>query len=531
MQYTHSRRRFGLIAILLILVFSMSGCSQQNTSKPATTAGYTIADTAGDWGFPSPFLHYQRGPGYIRMSFIYDSLLWKDEKAIVPALAEKWSAVPGENAYLFVLDKRAKWHDGKPVTAEDVVFTFDYLKKHGYTWARMDAVARVEPISSAEVKIVLKGPFAPFLNNIAATVPIIPAHVWRDVPDPKRMIDKAKLIGSGPYRLLDYSKEQSSYLYEAFADYYGGKPKLPQIKFVKLPPDTAVAALRQKQVDMIQAPADLIDALKQEKFTVIVGRHDWVGKLFFNHRKPPFDRAEFRKAIASSIDRKGLVDITLRGHGLPGSLGLVPPDSNWFNPAAEQPADPKQTLALMQELGYRRAGAYWEKNGIPVEMELLVSPGGIGVPGSPQQRQGEYVKDQLEKAGFKVTIRGLDAKVIDSRIAEWNFDLAFSGHGGLGGDPEVLARMTTGAGFLSARWLSNSELVKTLTQQLAETDPGKRKSLVDKAQLLYAQDCPALPLYYPTWYYAHNNRAPIFFTHQGVANGIPQPFNKLSFVR
>ena len=164
-------------------------------------------------------------------------------------------------------------------------------------------------------------------------------------------------------------------------------------------------------------------------------------------------------------------------------------------------------------------------------MELLVSPGGIGVPGSPQQRQGEYVKDQLEKAGFKVTIRGLDAKVIDSRIAEWNFDLAFSGHGGLGGDPEVLARMTTGAGFLSARWLSNSELVKTLTQQLAETDPGKRKSLVDKAQLLYAQDCPALPLYYPTWYYAHNNRAPIFFTHQGVANGIPQPFNKLSFVR
>ena len=531
MKCTRRPHKFFWIVLLLLLLFSLTGCSQQNTPKPATNKGYTIADTTGDWGFPSPFLHYQRGPGYIRMSFIYDSLLWKDEKSIVPALAEKWNAVPAENAYRFILDKRAKWHDGKPVIAEDVAFTFDYLKKHGYAWARLDAIARIEILSPSELKIVLKGPYAPFLNNIAATVPIIPAHIWRDISDPKRMTDKSKLVGSGPYRLLDYSKEQGSYLYEAFADYYGGKPKLPQIKFVKLPPDTAVAALRQKQVDLIQAPADLVEALKQEKFTVIVGRHDWVGKLFFNHRKPPFDQAELRKAIANAIDRKGLVDITLRGHGLPGNMGLLPPDSSWFNPATEQPADPKQTIASMQGLGYRRTGAFWEKGGAPIELELLISPGGIGVPGSPQQRQGEYVKDQLVKAGFKVALRSLDAKVIDSRIAEWNFDLAFSGHGGLGGDPEVLSRMTTGAGFLSARWQSNSELVKTLNDQLAENDPGKRKVLVNRAQLLYAQDCPALPLYYPTWYYAHNNRVSIFFTFQGVANGIPQPFNKLSFIR
>lgn len=526
-----ARKQLVWVAVFFVLTLFISGCSPSNAPKTQSTVSYTIADTTGDWGFPSPFLHYLRGPGYIRMSFIYDSLLWKDEKGIVPALAENWSAVPGENAFHFILDKRAKWHDGKPVTAEDVVFTFEYLKNHGYAWARIDAISRVEAINPAEVKIVLKEPFSPFLDNIAATVPILPAHIWRDVSDPKRMVDKNKLVGSGPYRLLDYSKEQGSYLFEAFADYYGGRPKMQQIKFVKLPPDSAVAALRQKQVDLIQAPADLVGALKQEKFTVIVGSHDWIGKLFFNHRKPPFDRVEFRQALANAIDRKGLVDVTLRGHGLPGSMGLLPPDSIWFNPAAEQPADKSKVAVFMQALGYNRKSTYWEKDGVPINLELLISPGGIGVPGSPQQRQGEYVKDQLEKAGFKITLRGLDAKVIDSRIAEWNFDLAFSGHGGLGGDPAVLTRMTTGNGFLSARWLNNSELAHILSQQIAESDPGKRKSLVDKAQDLYAQDCPALPLYYPTWYYAHNSRVPIFFTFQGIGNGVPQPFNKLSFVR
>ena len=65
----------------------------------------TIADSTGDWGYPSPYGHYSRGPGYIRMSLIFDTLIWKDQNGFVPALAETWEYLSDEKAYVFHLRK------------------------------------------------------------------------------------------------------------------------------------------------------------------------------------------------------------------------------------------------------------------------------------------------------------------------------------------------------------------------------------------------------------------------------------------
>ena len=524
------------VGMALLILLIVSGCGGATDPKPTKTPAkeepgiLTIADTAGDWGFPSPFLHYQRGPGYIRMSLLFDTLVWKDAKGFVSALAEKWETSADGRTYRFFLRKNVKWHDGQPFTAADVAFTFRYLKEQGYTWSSVAMIDRVETVGENEVKITIKKPFAPFLDNVAGTVPMLPQHIWRDVKDARQFLQPAAVIGTGPYRLADYSREQGSYRYTAAPEYYGGKPKYREIRFVKMSPETAVAALRQKQVDFIQAPPDMADRLKQEGFAVAVGKLDWVAKLLINHRKPPFDNVDFRCALAAAIDRSALVQITLRGHGKPGNPGLLAPDSPWHNPELQLPFEPAKTAALLQELGYVRNGAFWEKDGAPLTVELLVSPGGIGVPGSPQERQGEFIKSQLEQAGIRVAIRALDAKAIDSRVAEWNFDLALSGHGGIGGDPQVMVRMITGDNFLSARWKGNEELTRVLVEQTAAIDPDERRQLIYEAQRLYAADLPALSLYYPTWYYAHNNRVQPFFTFQGVANGIPQPFNKLQFI-
>ena len=531
------RRLWLLFVSLVILILLLTGCDgtmpaqkNSNAAPPVDSGILTIADPAGDWGFPSPFLHYQRGPGYIRMSLLFDTLIWKDSKGFVPALAEKWEISADGRTYRFLLRKNVKWHDGKPFKAADVVFTFRYLKEQGYTWSSVAMIDRVEAVGDHEVKIILAKPYAPFLDNVAGTAPMLPQHIWRDVKDARQFLQPAALIGTGPYRLADYSREQGSYRYTASPEYYGGKPKYQEIRFVKMSPETSVAALRQKQVDFIQAPPDMADRLKQEGFAVPVGKLDWVAKLLINHRKPPFDNADFRRALALAIDRDALVEITLRGHGKPGNPGLLAPDSPWHNPEPQLPFEPAKTAKLLQGLGYARNGAFWEKDGVPLTVELLVAPGGIGVPGSPQERQGEFIKSQLEQAGIRVAIRALDAKAIDSRVAEWNFDLALSGHGGIGGDPQVLVRMITGDNFLSARWQGNEELRQVLAEQTAAIDPDERRQLIFEAQRLYAADLPALPLYYPTWYYAHNDRVQPFFTFQGVANGIPQPFNKLQFI-
>lgn len=523
-----------LVAFALLISAGCGGAITNKKSSEPPVKGdltiLTIADTAGDWGFPSPFLHYQRGPGYIRMSLLFDTLVWKDDKGFVTALAERWEVSDDGLTYRFILRKNVMWHDGKPFTSADVAFTLDYLKKNAYSWASISMVNRVEVSGEWEVKIVLAKPYAPFLDNVAATIPVLPRHIWQNVKDPRKFSQIEALIGTGPYRLGDYSREQGSYRYAAVEEYYGGKPKFNEIRFIKMSPETAVAALRQKKVDMIQAPPDMAEKLKQEGFSISIGKHDWVAKLLINHRKSPFDNADFRQALALAIDRNALVEVTLRGHGKAGNPGLLAQDNPWFNSLPTLPYNLDKSAALLKKIGYARSGAYWEKDGRVLTLEMLVSPGGIGVPGSPQERQGEFIKAQLEKAGIKVVMRALDAKAIDSRAAEWNFDLALTGHGGIGGDPQVLARMITGESFLSARWNSNQELTQLLVAQTASLDPEKRKQLIFRAQELYAADMPAIPLYYPTWYYVHNKRAPVFFTYQGIANGIPQPFNKLQYI-
>lgn len=81
---------------MLLLLF----CSAAFADDDETVEILTIADSTGDWGFPSPYAHYSRGPGYVRMSLIFDTLIWKDENGFVPALAEKWEHLPDENACL-----------------------------------------------------------------------------------------------------------------------------------------------------------------------------------------------------------------------------------------------------------------------------------------------------------------------------------------------------------------------------------------------------------------------------------------------
>ena len=169
------------IVILCMFLLLPSGVSAQGPSKDIR-----IGDGKGDWGYPNPYKHYPRGPGYIRMALVFDTLVWKDEKGYIPALAKSWRYDPGSLRFFFELQEGVLWHDGKPFTAEDVVFTIEYLKKHPYQWASVDQVATAEARGPYQVSIKLKKPFAPFMAYIGTTMPIIPRHIWEKVDDPKR---------------------------------------------------------------------------------------------------------------------------------------------------------------------------------------------------------------------------------------------------------------------------------------------------------------------------------------------------------
>ncbi len=521
----HIARRAISMSRLSLIGFAAAGmlllilCTVQAADE--TVDVLTIADSTGDWGFPSPYGHYSRGPGYIRMSLIFDTLIWKDESGFVPALAESWEYLPDEKAYVFHLRDGVTWNDGQSFSAQDVAFAVQYINDHPYQWIDSSIIESAEATDDKTVKITLKKDFAPFLDQMAGTLPILPEHIYKDVSDPANFNDPAALTGTGPFKLEGYDKAQGTYLYQAYEGYYQSAPKVKQIKFVKVSNEMAEASLEKGDVDAAAVPGETVDNLKKEGFAVVEGSHDWVAKIMVNHRKAPFSDPKYRQALYYAIDRQDLVDTGLRGFGLPGSPGLYAPDNQWYNPDQEQyPYDPARAGKLLEELGYEKkeGSQYYIRASEPEAIELLVT--------ATTERQGELIKKQLDDAGIKVNLRSVDSKTLDSLVDGWQFDLALSGHGGLGGDPAVLNKVVLDQkSFNSARYDDNLELNDLLEKQIAEMDPARRKELVDQAQEAISRDLPALPLYYTDSYWASNGKVSFYFTYGGVGSGVPIALN------
>jgi peptide/nickel transport system substrate-binding protein len=533
-----------LFSIIGIMLLAMFACNTNDTPDvpqpdPQTTPqvepetntqieSYIIADETGDWGYPTPYLRYARGPGYIRTSFIFDTLIWKDEKGFIPALAKEWIYDETENAYTFILQDDALWHDGEPVTAEDVAFTVDYVKNHPDPFITLigpSGITKAEVIDEHTVKLYLESLYAPFLYEVAGVMSILPAHIWKTVDDPMSFDTPEAVIGSGPYKLVDYNKAQGTYLYEAFEDYYQGKPVVDQLVFVKTNAEMITAALTQEDVHAASIQPEMVEALDSEGFTIVPSTYSWCAKLTINHQKEPMNHKEFRQALAYAIDRQALVDVTQRGHGIPGSPCLLAPDNRWYNPDIEQyDYNLDKARQLIEGLGYTlNDDGYYEKNGEVLSLELITQTS-YGF-----KEVGQFIKDALEEAGIMIDLVVLEGKSLDARVEAWDFDLSIYGHGGLY-EASILPKVITASGFNSARYTDNEELTQLLDDQLHAMDENTRLELVKKAEAIYAEEMPAITLYHPDWYWAHDGRVNIYYTDGGVASGIPIPLNKMSFL-
>jgi len=512
-----------LVLALVVPLLLFPACSGGSSGEIA----YTIADPTGDWGYPSPYAHYSRGPGYVRMSLLFDTLVWKDESGFIPALAESWEYIEADTAYLFHLRQGVTWHDGEDFTAADVAFTVDYVKEHPLPFVTLigpTGVSEVEVIDDYTVKLYLEQAFAPFVNDVAGTMAILPQHVWESVDDPLTFSGPQAVVGTGPFTLADYSKEHGTYLYQAYDGYYLGRPVVDSIIFDKVSEQMAPSALRQGSASAADIPPEMVDTLEADGFTIVRSPYGWNAKLLINHGKEPFSSREFRQALAYTIDREELVEITQRGYAIAGSPGLLPPDSIWYNPDIEMyEYDLTAAQQLLTDLGYELENGSFTKDGTPLQVEL------ISESGADFKEVGQFIQQELEDLGLAVDLVTLEGATLDARVEAWDFDLAIYGHGGLY-EPSILPRVITAAGFNSARYTANETLNQLLDEQLHQMDPEERLETVQQIQAIYAEELPAITLYYPDWYWAHDGTVELFYTEGGIASGIPIPLNKLAFL-
>ncbi len=508
-----------LIPALIVALLILPSC----TVRTPEISSYAIADSTGDWGYPSPYAHYSRGPGYTRMQFIFETLVWKNATALVPQLAKEWKYNASDNSYTFTLQQNVKWHDGTDFSADDVAFTYKYIKEHPYQWVDNSIIKSAEALDRYTIKLYLGRPYAPFFQDVAGTQPILPKHIWENVTEPEKFTSPEAVIGTGPYKLVNYSKEHGTYLYEANDSYYLGKPAVKEIRFVKVAAEMMPAALKSGSVNCASVPAEVIEDIRAAGFTIITDQPSWNGKLTINHTKEPLSSREFRQAIAYAIDREALVQIVFRGHAVAGSPGMMPPTSVWYNPNTPQyKYDVDKAKQLITGLGYKLENSYFVKDGQPLKLSLIAA--------ADYKDLGQFVKQQLEKAGIKIDFQTLEAKTVDARVGAWEFDLSIYGHGGLY-EPSIFYKVVLGTDFNSARYTSNDALTQLVEGQLTEMDAKKRKEMVFKIQEIYAEDVPALTLYYPKSYLAHDGSVSLFYTMDGIASGVPIPLNRMCFVK
>ena len=524
-----SRRLFILVAVALGLT-AVNPLVAPGLAQPATDLLRLTWWT--DVGFPTPFAFSTVGPGGIaRLSLIYDTLLWKNENGLIPWLASSWRVTVDGKAYVFTLHPNVSWHDGSPFSARDVKFSFDYYRRHPFKWVDTAVVDSVEARDRRTVVIKLKEPYAPFLEEIASIVPIIPEHIWQFVAQPERLQELSAAVGTGPYRLVDYRPEVGQYRFIANPNYFKGKPLIGEIQYVLTPRERELLAVQNGEVDAASGTTyDVVRTFADHPYLRVLETEPLsVARVIFNMERPPTIIKAFRQAIAYALDRKRIGEIVTRGPAPVGSVGVIPPGDPWFNREVKvYPYDPDRARALLRSLGYvDRDGDGWLEapTGERLQIELLTSP----------VRDAELIQSMLKEVGIEVKVRAVDPTTRATLAAEGKFQIAFTTHTGTGGDPDYLRTWFTGESanlFARGSALRQPEFLRLAKLQVRTLDPQRRLQMIYRMQDVLAEELPSLPLYYRRFFWVYDSRKfkPIA-TRGGLMNAIPLIENKVAFLR
>ncbi|RXI96755.1 ABC transporter substrate-binding protein [Anaerobacillus alkaliphilus] len=304
------------------------------------------------------------------LRLIYDKLVRVSlEGAPTPAAASGWDVIDDTTVDVFVREGMT-FHDGNPVTAEDVKFSFDFQIEHnpGYFLAFIDPIESVEVVNDTTVRFNLKYPYAPFVNNTLAQIPIIPKHYWENVMEEQGISSPADFpnldpIGSGPMTFNHWRRGEEISL-STNNDFYHNIEISGMIYRLYGQMEGIMAGLQRKDIDTLSdpmIPAHINQSRGIEHLNVTETGSIGFQFLGFNLRRVPFDNKEFRNALAHTIDFHTIVDAHLEGYGGLGGAGLNINDANqfWHNPNVTRPAfEPSKAREILEAAGYT-----WDSQG------------------------------------------------------------------------------------------------------------------------------------------------------------------------
>ncbi len=415
-----------------------------------------------------------------------------------PYLAETWAFQDDGRSLVLRLVKNATFHDGKPITSEDVAFSIMAVKANHPFQSMFAPVERVDTPSPHIAIIRLSQPHPAILLAMSpAFCPILPKHIYGDGQDLKlHPRNSANIVGSGPFKVVEF-KPNEHIIMERHAGYFmPGRPKLDRLIWKVIQDSTSqVLAFERKDVQMLpwNSSISTTSQLKKMAHLEVVSNKGGeaigpLGWLAFNTLKKPYDDVRVRQAVAYAIDRDFITKVLHRGF-TKRATGPIMPGTPMYT-------DKVETYALNLDKANKlldAAGLKKDDKGIRFAMQIDY------LPNTPDNSQNiaEYLKPQLKKIGIDVSVRGQpDFPTWARRVSNYDFDVTMDGAFNYG-DPVIGVHRTylssnirKGVIWSNTQNYKNPRVDELLAQAGIERDPAKRKAMYDEFQRIIANDVP-----------------------------------------
>ncbi len=434
--------------------------------------------------------------GYPLVSLVYDALMWRDARGIPrPWLARTVTRARGGRRVTVRLRPGVRWHDGRPVTAADVAFTYRFVagRYQARFTPQLADIQRVRVRGRLTVSFDLRRPSLGFDDQPLADVPILPRHLWKGL-SPGRLAPSGPAVGSGPYRLVS-ARRDAGYVLRANRAYFRGAPRVREIRVPIIgDAEKAYEALRERRVDMIplSLPREAAEDFEATLGVRVQRGPSYAGTtLLLNLRRPPFDRPDVRRAIAGALDLRQIA--RNGGPAVPAVEGQIHPSSRW---AAGQPLQRANVPAAQRSLA---------RLGLP--------PISVLAPANDPVRleAGRQVVVSLRRAGVKVALTEISRAQLARAIGEDgsppDFDAAIQSTPALASaDPDYLTTLFGSSARSAPLNFSGyrSAAFDALARRVASAPDAQARRVATRAELrLLARDLPSIPLFFSEGTFAH----------------------------
>ena len=440
---------------------------------------------------------------------IYSGLVKRDGSLrLVGDLAESWTVSRDCRNMTFQLKKNAKWHDGRPFTADDVVFTYQAMVNPKTPTAYKEdfkAVESIEAVDAHTVRVRYARPYAKALQSWSTTM--LPRHLLESYVTEGRLREapqnRESPVGTGPYRFKEWRTGEKVVL-TANRDYYETGPYLSRLVYRIIPSQATIfLELKAKGIDSSSTLTALqykrqtdYPAFRRayQKFRYASSAYTYFG---FNLKDPRFADKRVRQAFAYAISKQELIEGVRLGLGREAT-GPYKPGTWVYNPNVKRyPHDLERARQLLAEAGWREKNGdgLLVKDGKPFTFTLMTNQGN-----DERKKIAELIQASLRELGVGVDIRILEwASFIKEYVKKRRFEAIVLGWG-IGLDPdqyEIWHSSKTGPDDLNHISYANPEVDELLERGRASCFEDERKKYYDRLQEILAEDQPLVFLYFP----------------------------------